>query len=144
MLTISDTVSFCTEDLITMTVSPDLLGLARQITQNYNNAQIAQLVRLISPVSPNALMGSDEFERVMAILLGKSRHRPFSARSIAAARLVLVMGASVQKPPWKRAWPGRSCTSLCCAFDHGWRVCQVIGSRLRLGFLLQLQARWSS
>lgn len=44
MLTISETVSFCTEDLITMTVSPDLLGLARQITQNYNNAQIAQLV----------------------------------------------------------------------------------------------------
>lgn len=80
-----------------MTVSPDLLGLARQITQNYNNAQIAQLVRLISPVSPNALMGSDEFERVMAILLGQSRHRPFSARSIAAARLVLVMGASVSE-----------------------------------------------
>ncbi|RMV72898.1 hypothetical protein ALP05_200110 [Pseudomonas caricapapayae] len=80
-----------------MTVSPDLLGLASQITQKYSNAQIAQLVRLISPVSPNALMGPEEFERVMAILISQSRRRPFSARSLSAARLVLVMGASVSE-----------------------------------------------
>lgn len=80
-----------------MIVDPDLPGLATKITQNYSNAQIAQLIRMISPVSPCALMAADEFERVMAVLAGQNRRRAFSDRSISAARLVLVMGASVSE-----------------------------------------------
>lgn len=36
-----------------------------------------------------------EFERVMDVLAGQRRHRAFSARSLQAARLVLVMGGRV-------------------------------------------------
>ncbi|AVI88145.1 hypothetical protein BTW15_29410 [Pseudomonas syringae pv. tomato] len=80
-----------------MSVDPDLPGLATKIIQNYSNAQIAQLIRMISPVSPCALMAADEFERVMNVLAGQNRRRAFSDRSISAARLVLVMGASVSE-----------------------------------------------
>ncbi len=81
----------------TMTVDPDPLGLATKIIQHYSNAQIAQLIRMISPVSPCALMTAEEFERVMVVLAGQNRRRAFSDRSINAARLVLVMGASVSE-----------------------------------------------
>ncbi|MFA0965067.1 TrfB-related DNA-binding protein [Pseudomonas amygdali] len=83
-----------------MAVDPDPLGLATKIIQHYSNAQIAQiaqLIRMISPVSPCALMAAEEFERVMAVLAGQNRRRAFSDRSINAARLVLVMGASVSE-----------------------------------------------
>ncbi|RMS11023.1 hypothetical protein ALP72_01668 [Pseudomonas coronafaciens pv. coronafaciens] len=83
-----------------MTVDPDPLGLATKIIQHYSNAQIAQiaqLIRMISPVSPCALMTAEEFERVMAVLAGQNRRRAFSDRSTNAARLVLVMGASVSE-----------------------------------------------
>jgi transposase-like protein len=80
-----------------MIVDPVLSGLAAKITQSYSNAQIARLIRMISPVSPCALMAADEFERVMNVLAGRNRRRAFSDRSISAARLVLVMGASVSE-----------------------------------------------
>lgn len=80
-----------------MNVDPELPGLATKIIQNYSNAQIAQLIRMISPVSPCALMTADEFERVMAVLAGQNRRRAFSDRSMNVARLVLVMGASVSE-----------------------------------------------
>lgn len=80
-----------------MTIDPALEELARHISQNYSASQIGQLMRMIAPVSPCALMGAEEFERVIAMLSGQSRHRAFSDRSVAAARLVLVMGASVSE-----------------------------------------------
>jgi hypothetical protein len=42
-------------------------------------------------------MAADEFERVMNVLAGQNRRRAFSDRSTSAARLVLVMGASVSE-----------------------------------------------
>jgi hypothetical protein len=89
-------------------------------------------------------MGSNEFERVMAILLGMSRHRPFSARSIAAARLVLVMGASVSEAAVETGLARQVVHKLMLRIRSRLEVCQVIGSRLKLGFLLQMQARWSN
>lgn len=80
-----------------MTIDPALEELARHILRSYTASQIGQLMRMIAPVSPCALMGADEFERVMVILRGQSGHRAFSDRSVAAARLVLVMGASVSE-----------------------------------------------
>ncbi|MBD8792670.1 hypothetical protein IFR09_22920 [Pseudomonas syringae] len=73
----------------------DLASCAESLLKKYTPAQIAQLVRLISPVPSCALMSPVEFERVIDVLAGQRRHRAFSARSLQAARLVLVMGASV-------------------------------------------------
>ncbi|RMT22994.1 hypothetical protein ALP50_200118 [Pseudomonas syringae pv. spinaceae] len=64
-----------------MAVDPDPLGLATKIIQHYSNAQIAQLIRMISPVSPCALMAAEEFERVMAVLAGQNRRRAFMHRN---------------------------------------------------------------
>lgn len=69
-----------------MIADHDLPGLATKITQNYSNAQIAQLIRMISPVSPCAMMAADEFERVMNVLAGRNRRRAFSDRSISAGK----------------------------------------------------------
>lgn len=80
-----------------MPIETELSELATQIIQNYTKAQIAQLIRIIGPVSPCAQMDADEFERVMAVLAGQNRRRPFSDRSMRAARLVLVMGASISE-----------------------------------------------
>lgn len=75
--------------------SEDLIAHANQIKLRYSPAQAAQLARLISPVSNCGPMTPNEFERVMEIMQAQSRRRAFSVRSIKAARLVLVMGASV-------------------------------------------------
>lgn len=73
----------------------DLNAQAEYLQRIYSAHQLAQLVRLISPVPPCGLMSPTEFERVMGVLAGQSRRKAFSARSTHAARLVLVMGASV-------------------------------------------------
>ncbi|MBD8577548.1 hypothetical protein IFU04_25255 [Pseudomonas syringae] len=73
----------------------DLVVHAQHINEHCTPAQIAQLVRLISPVLSCGLMTPAEFELVRVMLASQHRHRAFSDRSIHAARLVLVMGASV-------------------------------------------------
>ncbi|WP_109514211.1 TrfB-related DNA-binding protein [Pseudomonas ovata] len=75
--------------------SDDLVAHAKHINERYTPAQVAQLVRLISPVPSCGLMTPAEFELVMVMLASQHRRRAFSDRSVHAARLVLVMGASV-------------------------------------------------
>jgi len=71
-----------------------LLAMATEIKSIYKPAEIAQLVRLISPTPSTGEMSAEEFERVMDVLVAQSNRRPYSDKSIAAARLVMVMGAS--------------------------------------------------
>ncbi|WP_090362650.1 hypothetical protein [Pseudomonas coleopterorum] len=79
-----------------MTTSDDVvLATATQIQQTFSSAQVAQLIRLISPAAQCALMSPYAFERVIAFMSCRSGHRAYSAKSLHAARLVLVMGASV-------------------------------------------------
>ena len=54
---------------------------------------VAFRVELVVP--DTGLMTADKFERVMTLMAGQHLRRGFSDRSIRAARLVLVMGASV-------------------------------------------------
>lgn len=72
-----------------------LLALAAEIQEGYAPADIAQLVRLISPTPSTGEMSAESFEQVMAVLVGQNNRRPYSDKSITAARLVLVMGASI-------------------------------------------------
>ncbi|GAB0085892.1 hypothetical protein ALQ72_01391 [Pseudomonas syringae pv. maculicola] len=78
-----------------MEIESDLVGVVDHILQTYSPSEINQLIRLISPAPDCALMTAAEFERVMRVLAGQSRSRPFSEKSIQSARLILVMGASV-------------------------------------------------
>ncbi|KPX06476.1 hypothetical protein ALO73_200066 [Pseudomonas syringae pv. daphniphylli] len=110
-----------------MIVDPDLPG-------------IAQLIRMISPVSPCALMAADEFERVMAVLAGQNRRRAFSDRSISAARLVLVMGASVSEAALETGLTRQVVHRLMARIRARLEdFCRLIGSRLKPGFPLQLR-----
>jgi len=68
---------------------------ANRILASYSPGQVAKLIRLISPGSHHGLMSPEAFERVMTMMGGQSRGRGFSQRSRHAARLVLVMGASI-------------------------------------------------
>ena len=79
-----------------MSISDDMvLATASQIQQTFSPAQVAQLIRLISPAAQCALMSPHAFERVFTFMSCSSGHRAYSAKSLHAARLVLVMGASV-------------------------------------------------
>lgn len=79
-----------------MSVSDDMvLATASQIQHTFSPAQVAQLIRLISPAAQCALMSPHAFERVVTFMSCSRGHRAYSARSLHAARLVLVMGASV-------------------------------------------------
>lgn len=79
-----------------MSISDDMvLATASQIQQTFSPAQVAQLIRLISPAAQCALMSPHDFERVVTLMSCSSGHRAYSAKSLHAARLVLVMGASV-------------------------------------------------
>ena len=51
--------------------------------------QIVQLMRLIEPAPPTALMSNEAFEQVMGFLVGKNTRRPYSKKSIAAVRRCL-------------------------------------------------------
>lgn len=76
-------------------ISSGVVGVVDQILRTYSLSEIGQIIRLISPAPECALMSPAEFERVMQMLAGQNRRKPFSDKSIQAARLVLVMGASV-------------------------------------------------
>lgn len=71
-----------------------LMKMAETIKQTYEPAQIAQLVRLISPTPSTGEMSPEEFERLIKELEAKTNRRGYSEKSVEAARLVLVMGAS--------------------------------------------------
>lgn len=72
-----------------------LLKMAAKIKETYQPAEIAQLVRLIEPTPTTGEMSAEDFERLMQELDATSTRRGYSEKSIEAARLVLVMGASV-------------------------------------------------
>ncbi|MEX6666851.1 hypothetical protein [Pseudomonas sp. W2-17] len=81
-----------------MIVSNEVVAAtALHIQKTYTPGQVAELIRLISPASPCALMTPKAFERVVAFMSCKTGHRAYSSKSLQAARLVLVlvMGASV-------------------------------------------------
>ncbi|AOE82489.1 hypothetical protein A7318_27995 (plasmid) [Pseudomonas lurida] len=71
-----------------------LLAMATKIKESYTPSEIAQLVRLISPTPNTGELSAEEFERVMQVLGSQNNRRPYSSKSVIAARLVLVMGAS--------------------------------------------------
>lgn len=73
-----------------------LLATAKQIKAAYSPGEIAQLVRLIGPTPITGKMSAEEFERVIKILNSQT-NRPYSQKSMAAARLVLVMGAGISE-----------------------------------------------
>lgn len=72
-----------------------LMKMAAKIKETFEPAEIAQLVRLISPTPTTGEMSPEEFERLMQELEAKNNRRGYSPKSIEAARLVLVMGASI-------------------------------------------------
>ena len=72
-----------------------LMKMAAKIKETYQPAEIAQLVRLIEPTPSTGEMSAEDFEQLMKELEAKSTRRGYSEKSLEAARLVLVMGASV-------------------------------------------------
>lgn len=70
-----------------------IMAMANQIREAYSPGEIANLIRLIAPAPNTGEMSAEEFERVMKILASQT-NRPYSTKSMVAARLVLVMGAS--------------------------------------------------
>jgi transposase-like protein len=72
-----------------------LQEMASQIKESLTPAEIAQLIRLIAPTPTTGEMSSAEFEELMRDLNDKSTRRGYSETSLTAARLVLVMGATV-------------------------------------------------
>ena len=72
-----------------------LVKMAAKIKETYQPAEIAQLVRLIGATPTTGEMSPEEFERLMKELEAKSNRRGYTEKSIEAARLVLVMGASI-------------------------------------------------
>lgn len=71
------------------------MKMAATIKETFQPAEIAQLVRLIGATPSTAEMSPEEFERLMKELEAQSNRRGYSEKSIEAARLVLVMGASI-------------------------------------------------
>ncbi|NMZ71443.1 TrfB transcriptional repressor [Pseudomonas peli] len=81
-----------------MTQSRDedsILKMAAHIRETYTPAEIAQLLRLVEPTPPTAEMSPEDFEQLMQELGASNTRRGYSDKSIEAARLVLVKGASV-------------------------------------------------
>ncbi len=72
-----------------------LLALASELKGTYPPAELAQLARLISPVPQSVEMSAEDFEALRQILIAQNNRRPYSDKSLTAARLVLVMGASI-------------------------------------------------
>ncbi|UXL41063.1 transcriptional regulator KorA (plasmid) [Pseudomonas fragi] len=72
-----------------------LMKMAAKIKETYEPAEIAQLMRLIGATPSTGEMSPEEFERLMKELEAKSNRRGYTEKSIEAARLVLVMGASI-------------------------------------------------
>lgn len=74
-----------------------VLDTANLIKKKFKPQQIAQLIRLLEPTSPAGEMSAEEFESAFKMLEETHTGRWYSDRSIEAARLVLVMGASVSE-----------------------------------------------
>lgn len=74
-----------------------ILDAANLIKKNFKPQQIAQLIRLLEPTSPAGEMSAEVFESVFEMLKETHTGRWYSDRSIEAARLVLVMGASISE-----------------------------------------------
>lgn len=74
-----------------------VLDTANLIKKRFKPLQVAQLVRLLEPTSPAGEMSAEEFESVLEMLKETGTGRWYSGRSIEAARLVLVMGASISE-----------------------------------------------
>lgn len=74
-----------------------LMNMAATIKETFQPAEIAQLVRLIGPTPSTGEMSPEEFERLMKELEAQSNRRGYSEKSIEAARLVLVMGATISE-----------------------------------------------
>ena len=72
-----------------------LMKMAAKIKETYEPAEIAQLVRLIGATPSTGEMSPEDFEQLMKELEAKNNRRGYSEKSIEAARLVLVMGASI-------------------------------------------------
>ncbi|KPY04698.1 Uncharacterized protein ALO63_02401 [Pseudomonas amygdali pv. mori] len=72
-----------------------LAARATYLRNQFTPAQLAPFTRLTGPLPHTGLMTAEKFERVMALIAGQHRRPGFSDPSIRAARLVLVMGASV-------------------------------------------------
>lgn len=71
-----------------------VLKTASMIKETYKPFEIEKIMRLIKPVSPAGEMTADAFEDLFEKLESTSTRRGYSEKSIEAARLVLVMGAS--------------------------------------------------
>lgn len=72
-----------------------LLALVAELKASYQPSELAQLARLISPAPSTGDMSANAFERVIQVLVAQNNRRPYSEKSKVAARLVLVMGASI-------------------------------------------------
>ena len=72
-----------------------LLQLAAEIKATYSPAEAARLARLIEPAPRTGEMSAEGFEQLLELLSSKSGGRSYSDKSIEAARLVLVMGATI-------------------------------------------------
>ncbi|MDY7563446.1 MULTISPECIES: TrfB-related DNA-binding protein [unclassified Pseudomonas] len=79
----------------TKTNEERLLAMATKIKDTFQPSEIAQLMRLIGATPSTGEMSPVEFERLMQELEVKNNRRGYSPKSIEAAHLVLVMGASI-------------------------------------------------
>lgn len=73
----------------------ELKAMADNIRRALRPGEITQLVRLIGPTPNTGEMSADEFEDLVERLKAKGTRRGYSDTSIAAARLVFVMGATM-------------------------------------------------
>lgn len=77
-----------------MPLDERVLQLAAEIKATYSPAEVARLARLIEPTPSTGEMSAEVFEQLLELLQNKSGGRSYSDKSIEAARLVLVMGAT--------------------------------------------------
>lgn len=71
-----------------------VLSMATTIRDLFAANEITQLIRLISPAPNTGEMNQEQFERLMKDLEPKTNRPGYSSRSIDAARLILVHGAT--------------------------------------------------
>lgn len=74
--------------------------MAKMLRSTFGRAELAQLARLISPTPLTGEMSADEFEELRMSVESRRRGRrgrPVPESSFIAARLVLVMGASISE-----------------------------------------------
>lgn len=72
-----------------------LAAMATLIKTTYKPAEIDLLMQMIRPAYKGAELSSEEFAELITKLRHSGAGRPYSEKSIEAARLVLVQGASM-------------------------------------------------